>query len=68
MTAFEQQLLEVMGGLIDAIDRQTEAFRVATDAQLLTAKKNFEQTEQQFRFYSGIVVPLPPNTGEEKKQ
>jgi len=68
LTAFEQQLLELMDRLIDAIDRQTEAFRVATDAQLLTVKKNFEQTDQQFRFYSGIVVPLPPNTGEEKKQ
>ena len=51
MTAFEQQLLELMGRQIEAIDRQTDAFRVATD--------------RQFKFYAGLLTVQKP--GEETR-
>ena len=65
MTTFEQDLLGLMFRLIDAIDRQTEAFRVATDSQLLTAKKLHAQTERQFRFYSGMATVAAQKPDEE---
>ena len=67
MTTFEQDLLDAMGCLIEAIDRQTEAFRVATDSQLLTAKKLHAQTERQFRFYSGMAATVAAQKPDEEE-
>ena len=67
MTTFEQDLLGLMFRLIDAIDRQTEAFQVATDSQLMTAKKLHAQTERQFRFYSGMSATVAAQTPDEEE-
>lgn len=75
MTTFERDLLEVMGGLTFAIDRQTEAFRVATDSQrdaveaaaaarTLADRKIHAQVERQFRYYSGLLTAPKPDEEE----
>lgn len=65
---FEQQLLELMDRLIDAIDRQTEASMQATDAQRDAIDRQTETfrvaTDRQFKFYADLHTAAQKTEGE----